>query len=96
VQGNWKRDAIIMVLAEAQGPLIASEIAEHIPDLNRREVAQYISYNLRYKSISTPRKSVTNDTRHRGPTDTPSTSQASITTTENWQPWRRCSDTETG
>ena len=56
MQGNWKRDAIIIVLAEAQGPLIASEIAEHIPDLNRREVAQYISYNLRYKYIDAEKR----------------------------------------
>jgi len=64
VTGNWKRDAIIKTLAEADGPLIASEIAEQIPSLNRREVCQYISYNMRYKYIHAERMY---NSRHAAP-----------------------------
>ena len=56
--GNWKLDAIIRALAEANSPLISREIAEKIPSLNHREISQYISCNLLHKYVTATRKPI--------------------------------------
>jgi len=48
--GNWKLEAIIRVIAEAN-EITARDIANRVPQLNTRQIGQYINYYMENKFV---------------------------------------------
>lgn len=59
--GNWKLDAIIQTLAEAEEPLPANIIAENVSGVSPKQLSNYIKHNVLYKYVKVERVSLKGD-----------------------------------
>ena len=61
VTGNWKLDAIIQALAEADAPLPSQIIAENLPGVSPKQLSNYIKHNVLHKYVEAERVSLKGD-----------------------------------